>query len=86
MAGTTIGSIDAYPGYFTIDLQRNGTLSGMMSVKSVGGAVWYHTWTRRVHRNAGLLIPLTAPATATTRAPVSKHTPSMARWACVPVR
>jgi len=44
MAGTTIGSIDAYPGYFTIDLQRNGTLSGMMSVNSVGGAVWYHTW------------------------------------------
>ena len=44
MAGTTIGSIDAYPGYFTIDLQRNGPLSGMMSVSSVGGAVWYHTW------------------------------------------
>ena len=44
MAGTTIGSFDAYPGYFTIDLQRHGTLSGMMSVKSVGWAVWYHTW------------------------------------------
>jgi hypothetical protein len=43
-AGTAIGSIDAYPGYFTIDLRRNGTVSGMMSVSSVTGAVWYHTW------------------------------------------
>jgi len=43
-AGTTIGSIDAYPGYFTIDLRRNGTVSGMMSVSSLTGAVWYHTW------------------------------------------
>ncbi|MHB1474998.1 MAG: hypothetical protein ACYDDU_14905 [Dermatophilaceae bacterium] len=43
-AGTTIGSIDAYPGYFTIDLQRGGVVSGMMSVSSVTGAVWYHVW------------------------------------------
>ena len=42
--GTTIRSIDAYPGYFTLDLQRNGAVSGMMSVSSVTGAVWYHTW------------------------------------------
>jgi len=42
--GTTIGSIDAYPGYFTIDLQRNGVVSGMMSVNSSTGAAWYHTW------------------------------------------
>ena len=43
-AGTSIGSIDAYPGYFTIDLQRGGVVSGMMSVNSLNGAVWYHTW------------------------------------------
>jgi len=43
-AGTTIGSMDAYPGYFTIDLKRNGVVSGMMSVNSSSGAVWYHTW------------------------------------------
>jgi len=42
--GTTIAGIDAYPGYFTIDLQRKGVLSGMMSVSSVTGAVWYHSW------------------------------------------
>ena len=43
-AGTTIASIDAYPGYFTIDLQRGGKVTGMMSVSSATGAVWYHTW------------------------------------------
>ena len=42
--GTTIKSIDAYPGYFTLDLQHNGVVSGMMSVNSSTGAVWYHTW------------------------------------------
>ena len=42
--GTTVGSIDTYPGYFTIDLQHGGKVSGMMSVSSVNGAVWYHTW------------------------------------------
>jgi hypothetical protein len=40
----TIKSIDAYPGYFTLDLQRNGVVSGMMSVNSSTGAAWYHTW------------------------------------------
>ena len=43
-AGTTIASIDAYPGYFTIDLQRGGKVTGMMSVSSATGAVWYHIW------------------------------------------
>jgi hypothetical protein len=42
--GTTIKSIDAYPGYFTLDLQRNGVVDGMMSVNSSTGAAWYHTW------------------------------------------
>jgi hypothetical protein len=43
-AGTTIGSIDSYPGYFTLDLRHGGSVSGMMSVSSATGAVWYHTW------------------------------------------
>jgi len=43
-AGTTIAGIIAYPGYFTLDVQRNGSVSGMLSVNSVTGAVWYHTW------------------------------------------
>jgi hypothetical protein len=44
--GTAIRSIDTYPGYFTIDLQHNGLGSGMMSVNSFTGSVWYHTWPR----------------------------------------
>ena len=43
-AGTTIGGIDAYPGYFTVDLKRNGVITGMLSANSSTGAVWYHTW------------------------------------------
>lgn len=43
-AGTTVRAIDTYPGYFTLDLQSNGVVSGMMSVSSLTGAVWYHTW------------------------------------------
>jgi len=43
-AGTSLASIDGYPGYFTLDLKRNGALSGMMSVNAFTGAVWYHTW------------------------------------------
>jgi len=43
-AGTTVRTIDAYPGYFTVDVQRNGAVTGMMSVSSTTGAVWYHTW------------------------------------------
>gem|GEM_PF-5788981 len=43
-AGTTLRAIDPYPGYFTLDLQSNGAVSGMMSVSSVTGAAWYHGW------------------------------------------
>jgi hypothetical protein len=42
--GTTIEGMDAYPGYFTLDLKRNGVVSGMLSVNSSSGALWYHTW------------------------------------------
>jgi hypothetical protein len=42
--GTTIRSIDTYPGYLTLDLQHNGVVSGMMSVNSSTEAAWYHTW------------------------------------------
>ena len=42
--GTTIEGIDAYPGYFTLDLKRGGTVNGMLSVNSSTGAVWYHAW------------------------------------------
>ncbi len=42
--GETIKTIDAYPGYYTVDTQVNGTIAGMLSVNATTGAVWYHTW------------------------------------------
>ena len=42
--GSTIGSIDAYPGHFTLDLKRNGEVSRMMSVNASSGAFWCNTW------------------------------------------
>lgn len=42
--GETITTIDAYPGYYTVDTQVNGTIAGMLSVNATTGAVWYHTW------------------------------------------
>jgi hypothetical protein len=42
--GQTVESIDAYPGYYTIDTKANGTVAGMLSVNAATGAVWYHTW------------------------------------------
>ena len=35
-AGTTVRAIDAYPSYFTIDLQRNSAVSGGVCVRSIG--------------------------------------------------
>ena len=44
-SGETVGSVDAYPGYYTVDTQDvSGTMVGMLSVNATTGAVWYHTW------------------------------------------
>ncbi|HEX2808549.1 MAG TPA: hypothetical protein VHN80_20495, partial [Kineosporiaceae bacterium] len=44
-SGETVASIDAYPGYYTVDTQdASGTMVGMLSVNATTGAVWYHTW------------------------------------------
>lgn len=43
-AGETVGAIDAYPGYYTVDTKAGGTTAGMLSVNATTGAVWYHTW------------------------------------------
>lgn len=43
-AGETVGKIDAYPGYYTVDTMVAGRTAGMLSVNATTGAVWYHTW------------------------------------------
>lgn len=42
--GESVKSIDAYPGYYTVDTAAGGKMAGMLSVNSTTGAVWYHTW------------------------------------------
>jgi len=43
--GVQVGTkADEYPGYYTIDVQKQGKLSGMLSVNGFTGQVWYHTW------------------------------------------
>jgi hypothetical protein len=42
--GTKAGSVDAFPGYYTLDITRDGKVVGMMSVNGYTGQVWYHSW------------------------------------------
>jgi hypothetical protein len=42
--GRHADAIDAYPGYFTVEFTRGGTVDGMLSVNATTGQVWYHSW------------------------------------------
>jgi hypothetical protein len=42
--GETTADATALPGYFTIDVTKNGAKVGMLSLNRKTGAVWYHTW------------------------------------------
>jgi hypothetical protein len=42
--GESVMSLDAYPGYYTMDTVVAGRPVGMLSVNATTGAVWYHTW------------------------------------------
>jgi hypothetical protein len=35
---------DELYGYYTVDVRKDGTLLGMLSVNAYTGQVWYHTW------------------------------------------
>jgi hypothetical protein len=35
---------EAFPGYFTFDVESDGTPVSMLSVNAYTGQVWYHTW------------------------------------------
>jgi len=41
---TVSAKAEAFPGYFTFDLEKDGTPTGMLSVNATTGQVWYHTW------------------------------------------
>lgn len=42
--GTKTDETITFPGYYTIDVSRNGKVIGMLSVNAYTGAVWYHSW------------------------------------------
>jgi len=42
--GEVAGAATAFPGYYTLETRRGGTVVGMMSVHATTGTVWYHTW------------------------------------------
>jgi hypothetical protein len=44
LPGTKVGNADAFYGYYTIEVQKDGKIYGMLSVNSYTGAVWYHNW------------------------------------------
>ena len=53
IAGTWLGAqgegfraakAEGFPGYYTMEVLRDGKVSGMLSVNAFTGAVWYHSW------------------------------------------
>ncbi|MCZ7357663.1 MAG: hypothetical protein O8C66_01385 [Candidatus Methanoperedens sp.] len=44
LPGTKVSDADAFYGYYTIEVTKDGKIYGMLSVNSYTGAVWYHTW------------------------------------------
>ena len=44
LPGTKTADADAFYGYYTIEVTKDGTIYGMLSVNSNTGAVWYHNW------------------------------------------
>lgn len=41
---STIEETKTFYGYYTMDLEENGEIFGMMSVNGYDGDVWYHSW------------------------------------------
>ncbi len=39
-----VAKADEYPGYYTVDVQKQGSIGGMLSVNGFTGQVWYHSW------------------------------------------
>ena len=45
LPGATLSeSTNAFYGYYTLDVVRDGKVYGMLSVNGYGGQVWYHIW------------------------------------------
>ncbi len=44
LPGATAEGVIEFPGYYTIDVARDGRTFGMLSVNAYTGRVWAHTW------------------------------------------
>ena len=42
--GAKVADPDTFYGYYTIDVSKDGSTYGMLSVNGYSGSVWYHTW------------------------------------------
>ena len=42
--GTSANTPDRFYGFYTVDFDKDGHISGMLSVSGSTGAVWYHSW------------------------------------------
>lgn len=42
--GAVAGEADAFYGYYTVHIERDGEIVGMLSVHGRSGDVWYHDW------------------------------------------
>jgi hypothetical protein len=42
--GSATETPDAFPGYYTLHITKDGQITGMLSVNAYTGQVWYHTW------------------------------------------
>ncbi len=44
LPGSKVGDADAFYGYYTIEVLKEGKIYGMLGVNDYTGAVWYHNW------------------------------------------
>ena len=42
--GTQAGEAERFYGYYTLDTEKEGEVTGMLSVNGYSGEVWYHSW------------------------------------------
>jgi uncharacterized membrane protein YkoI len=44
LPGTEVEGADVFYGYYTLEVEKDGKVYGMLSVNANTGAIWYHTW------------------------------------------
>jgi hypothetical protein len=42
--GTEADEAEQFYGYYTLHTEKNGEITGMLSVNGYSGEVWYHSW------------------------------------------